>query len=88
MFHKIKNVSPLPKYKLSVQFVEGVTKIYDVKKLFDKMPIFKTFADNGDFGGVYVDFGGYCKPTFRNVKKLKSQGVCATLLYFCELCIL
>lgn len=30
MFHKIKNVSPLPEYKLSVQFAEGVTKIYDV----------------------------------------------------------
>lgn len=36
MFHKIKNVSPLPEYKLSVQFAEGVTKIYDVKPLFQK----------------------------------------------------
>ncbi len=26
MFHKIKNVSPLPEYKLSVQFAEVVTK--------------------------------------------------------------
>lgn len=59
MFHKIKNVSPLPEYELSVQFSEGVTKIYDVKKLFDKMPIFKALVDSGDFGGVYVDIGGY-----------------------------
>ena len=36
MFHKIKNVSALPEYKLSVEFCEGVTKIYDVKPLLEK----------------------------------------------------
>lgn len=59
MFHKIKNVSPLPEYKLSVQFAEGVTKIYDVKPLFGKIPIFKSLESNNDFGSVYVDVGGY-----------------------------
>ncbi|MDO4608772.1 MAG: DUF2442 domain-containing protein [Clostridia bacterium] len=59
MFHKIKNVSPLPDFKLSVQFAEGVTKIYDVKPLFNKIPTFKSLENNGDFGGVYVDVGGY-----------------------------
>ncbi len=59
MFHKIKNVSPLPEYKLSVQFSEGVTKIYDVKPLFQKIPAFKSIEINNDFGGVYVDVGGY-----------------------------
>lgn len=59
MFHKIKNVSPLPEYKLSVQFAEGVTKIYDVKPLFEKIPIFKSLERNNDFGNVYVDVGGY-----------------------------
>ncbi len=59
MFHKIKNVSPLPEYKLSVQFAEGVTKIYDAKPLFEKIPIFKSLEGNNDFGGVYVDVGGY-----------------------------
>ncbi len=59
MFHKIKNVSPLPDYKLSVQFSEGVTKIYDVKPLFDKMPIFKTLEAGNDFECVSVDVGGY-----------------------------
>ena len=59
MFHKIKNVSPLPEYKLSVQFAEGVTKIYDVKPLFAKIPAFKSLDSNNDFGGVYVDVGGY-----------------------------
>lgn len=59
MFHKIKNVSPLPEYKLSVQFAEGVTKIYDVKPLFQKIPAFKSLESHNDFGGVYVDVGGY-----------------------------
>lgn len=59
MFHKIKNVSALPEYKLSVQFSEGVTKIYDVKPLFDRLPAFKSLENNNDYGGVYVDVGGY-----------------------------
>ena len=59
MFHKIKNVSPLPEYKLSVQFAEGVTKIYDVKPLFQKIPAFKSLESNNDFSGVYADVGGY-----------------------------
>ncbi len=41
MFHKIKNVAAMPDFKLSVQFSEGVTKIYDVKPLFDRIPAFK-----------------------------------------------
>ena len=59
MFLKIKNVSALPEYKLSVQFAEGVTKIYDVKPLFQKIPAFKLLESNSNFGGVYVDVGGY-----------------------------
>lgn len=59
MFHKIKNVFALPEYKLSVQFSEGVTKIYDVKPLFDSLPVFGTLESNNDFGSVYVDVGGY-----------------------------
>ncbi len=60
MFHKIKNVSPLPAYRLSVQFVEGVTKLYDVKPLFESLPIFQTLLDNeAVFYTVTVDVGGY-----------------------------
>ena len=33
MFHKIKFVAYVPDYKLSVQFAEGVTKIYDLKDI-------------------------------------------------------
>lgn len=60
MFHKVKNVASLPDYRLSVQFSEGVTKLYDVKPLFDKLPVFKQLIDNVPlFGCVSVDVGGY-----------------------------
>lgn len=60
MFHKIKNVSALPEFKLSVQFSEGVTKIYDVKPLFEKLPAFAAFKDTPqEFSCVTVDVGGY-----------------------------
>ena len=60
MFHKIKNVFALPEYKLSVQFSEGVTKIYDVKPLFEKIPLFAELKDKlADFACVSVDVGGY-----------------------------
>jgi hypothetical protein len=44
MFHKIKNVAGLQDYRLSVQFAEGVTKIYDVKPLFRKWKQFDVFS--------------------------------------------
>ena len=60
MFHKIKNVVPLSNYKLSVTFAEGVTKIYDVAPLFDKIPAFKSLTQiSGMFADVYVDVGGH-----------------------------
>lgn len=60
MFHKIKNVAALPDYRLSVQFSEGVTKIYDIKPLFDRLPIFSALKDDKQtFYNVSVDVGGY-----------------------------
>ena len=60
MFHKIKSVSALPEYKLSVEFCEGVTKIYDVKPLLEKETFFATFMDQPEvFASVSVDVGGY-----------------------------
>jgi len=60
MFHKIKNVNALPEYKLSVQFAEGVTKIYDVAPLFKKYNFFTPLKDDLDlFFSVVVDKGGY-----------------------------
>lgn len=46
MFHKIKFVAYVPDYKLSVQFAEGVTKIYDLNILMDKIDDFKIFKLN------------------------------------------
>ena len=60
MFHKIKAVTALPDCRLSVQFAEGVTKIYDVKPLFDKWPAFRELAAKPElFSGVETDRGGY-----------------------------
>ena len=59
MFHKVKNISAMPDYKLSVQFCEGVTKIYDVKPLFEQLPVFSALQNEELFWGVSVDVGGY-----------------------------
>ena len=60
MFHKVKAVNALPDYRLSVQFAEGVTKIYDVKPLFDKWAPFKILENAPElFYNVEVDVGGY-----------------------------
>ena len=60
MFHKVKAVNALPDYRLSVQFAEGVTKIYDVKPLFAKWKPFKALENAPElFSGVEVDKGGY-----------------------------
>lgn len=60
MFHKIKSVSPLPDFKLSVQFSEGVTKIYDMKPLTQKLSVFNSLLENPEeFFCVNVDVGGY-----------------------------
>lgn len=48
MFHKVKDVNALPDYKLSVQFCEGVTKIYDIKPLFEKLLVFGYFKEHED----------------------------------------
>lgn len=59
MFHKVKSVSAMPDYQLSVQFCEGLTKKYDVKPLFEKLPIFASLKNEEVFFGVSVDVGGY-----------------------------
>ena len=58
MFHKIKNIFSLEDYKLLVQFVSGVTKIYDVKPLFKWKEVFNTLKEDGLFYDVSIDIGG------------------------------
>jgi len=60
MFHKIKNISPVSDFKLSVQFSEGVTKIYDMKPLAERYPVFQELLqDPAVFASAEVDVGGY-----------------------------
>ena len=60
MFHKVKAVTPLSDNRLSVQFVEGVTRIYDVKQLFVKWPAFRALKGDPElFSAVQVDTGGF-----------------------------
>ena len=59
MFHKIRSVTPLENFILLVTFCEGVTKTYDIKPLFDEIPVFKKLADKNEFSKVKVDVGGY-----------------------------
>ena len=60
MLHKVKNVNAMPDHKLSVQFAEGVTKIYNVAPLFEKYSFFMPLKDSPElFGSVIVDQGGY-----------------------------
>lgn len=60
MFHKVKTVDTLPNYCLKVLFAEGITKIYDVKPLFNKWSAFKALEDIPElFDSVNVDTGGF-----------------------------
>ena len=81
MFHKIKNVIPLKDFKLSIQFAEGITKIYDMKKLIENNKLFADLKDINLFNSVEVDIGGYgviwnddidisCDELFENSKKI------------------
>ena len=84
MFHKIKSVHTLPDCRLSVQFAEGITKIYDVKPLFTKWAPFQALKNNPEsFSDVSVDVGGYgivwndnldlsCNELFENGKTIKT----------------
>ncbi len=84
MFHKVKTVNIIPDYRLSIQFSEGVTKIYDLKPLFEKWPIFRNLKnDDTLLYSVEVDAGGYgiiwnddidlsCDELFENGETIKT----------------
>ena len=59
MFHRVRQVYPLEDYRLLVQFIDGSTKIYDVKPLFQWKDVFKSLQNDHLFEEVYVDVGGY-----------------------------
>ena len=52
MFHKVNSVSPVKEYQVSVPFWDGTTKIYDIKPLFNKWPVFNQLKENSLFEEV------------------------------------
>lgn len=60
MFHRVKDVCSLPDFNLCVMFMEGITKVYDVKPLFNKIKEFKFLKNHEqEFYNVSVDTGGF-----------------------------
>ena len=60
LFYKIKDVKALANYRLSVGFINGEERIYDINPLFNKWASFKSLIEtNGLFKQVRVDNGGY-----------------------------
>lgn len=60
MFHKINNVKAVDGYQLIVHFENDESRCYDVKQMANRFPDFEAlFSDEGVFGQVKVDVGGY-----------------------------
>ena len=60
MHCRVRTVTPLPEYILSVGFLDGKVKQYDVKPLLEKIDDFKALMYiDGLFNQVKVDAGGY-----------------------------
>lgn len=57
--HKVVRVRPLEDLKLSVDFVSGETKTYDVKPLLEKWDVFGALRDKRLFESAFVDSSGY-----------------------------
>ncbi len=57
-YPKIKSVKPLPRKRLSVEFVNGTTRIYDCRPLLARAP-FLMLKDEALFRGVRPDKHGY-----------------------------
>lgn len=60
MFHKVASVEPGADCSLNVLFLDGTRKEYDIRRLFDRYPMFRQLAtDKALFRQVKVDQGGY-----------------------------
>lgn len=59
LFHKVRDVAALPDMRLSVQFANGVTKVYDTKSLDRRLPAFRALKNGTLFGSVEVGQDGY-----------------------------
>lgn len=59
MFHKVKKVDALEDMILEVEFIDGIVKLYDVKKIMTRWKVFELLKDIELFRKVKVDQGGY-----------------------------
>lgn len=60
MFNKVLSVRPENDCILSVDFVDGTRKKYDIRQLFARFPMFELLiTDRELFNSVKVDQGGY-----------------------------
>ena len=60
MLHKIKTVKALRGFLLWIEFRDGTETLYDVSKLFDAIPAFRSFENTpGLFEQAKTDIGGY-----------------------------
>jgi hypothetical protein len=57
--HLVRTVTALDNYVLLIEYCEGVARLYDVKPLFDRIPVFNQLKKNNLFSKVKVDCGGY-----------------------------
>lgn len=60
MKYRIVGIRVFLNYILWVEFTGGITKLYDMKALANKVPVYKRLLDSPEeFGAVSVDVGGY-----------------------------
>ncbi|MCL2355374.1 MAG: DUF2442 domain-containing protein [Oscillospiraceae bacterium] len=55
---KIVDVKPIDDLNLIITFDGGIVKRYDVKKLFNELPVFKQLENKELFESVRVEVGG------------------------------
>ena len=59
MFNRLASISTVGDTGLKGVFLNGETRYYDIKRLFDEIPVFRSLLDRTLFECVKVDSGGY-----------------------------
>ena len=80
MFHKVKSVTALKDYKLSVQFSEGITKIYDVKPLLEKNAIFNDLKNEDKW--ILTKLNNTIKSVTKNMEHYEFNNVGSEIYSF------
>ena len=87
MFHRIESVEALPNFGLSVRFLAGPEKIYDIRPIMETHEAFRAFRlTRGLFEQAKVAAGGYgvywnddidisCNELYENGKSMSGPGV-------------